>query len=231
WSLSSGLLSAASGLTLSAAGVISGTPVGAGTASFTVLVTDSASQTATKPLSLTTNPPASALSITTPPVLPAAGPGASYSQTLAATGGTAPYTWSILTGSLPTGLNLSGAGVISGTATSSGTSLVGVKVTDSGNPAQTATRTLVITVAAVLTIDTPSLPIGVVGKAYQTTLAASGGSAPYSWSVASGSLPAGITLNSAGLLSGTASSAGTFSFVAQVTDAAASPQTATHAFA
>jgi len=74
---------------------------------------------------------------------------ASYSATLTASGGTLPYTWSIASGSLPTGLSLnSSTGTISGTPTATGTFNFIARVTDSGNPIQTATRALSITVAA-----------------------------------------------------------------------------------
>ena len=72
-----------------------------------------------------------------------------YSATLAATGGTTPYSWSIASGSLPTGLSLSTSGVISGTPTVAGTFSFSVKVTDSGSPVQTATQSLSISITAV----------------------------------------------------------------------------------
>jgi len=71
-----------------------------------------------------------------------------YSATLAANGGTSPYIWSLSGGSLPTGLALSTAGVISGTPAATGTFNFTVKVTDSGTPAQTATQALSISIAA-----------------------------------------------------------------------------------
>ncbi len=71
-----------------------------------------------------------------------------YSQTLSATGGTTPYSWSISSGTLSTGLNLnSSSGVISGTPTTAGTSTFTVKVTDNFTPQQSATKPLSIVVA------------------------------------------------------------------------------------
>ena len=71
-----------------------------------------------------------------------------------------------------------------------------------------------------LTITTTSLPGGTVGTAYSQTLQATGGTTPYTWSLASGTLPAGLTLNaSTGVISGTPTAAGTSNFTAQVTDA------------
>jgi hypothetical protein len=80
----------------------------------------------------------------------------------------------------------------------------------------------------VLSITTDVLPEGRVGEAYSATLAASGGDEPYTWSVVDGELPPGLTLDPAiGTISGTSSSAGTYSFTAQVSDAATPPETAT----
>jgi hypothetical protein len=70
-----------------------------------------------------------------------------YSQTLVAAGGTAPYSWLLISGSLPSGLTLSSSGQISGTPTTVGTSNFTVQVTDASSPAQTATQALSITVA------------------------------------------------------------------------------------
>jgi len=74
--------------------------------------------------------------------------GTAYSQALTATGGTAPYTWTVATGTLPAGLNLSTAGTISGTPTAAGTTSFTVRVTDSAAPAATATQALTLNVTA-----------------------------------------------------------------------------------
>jgi hypothetical protein len=78
--------------------------------------------------------------------LPAGTVSTPYSATLVASGGTAPYTWSVTTGTLPAGLTLSAAGAISGTPTAAGTSTFTVTVSDSSSPVLTATQTLVIQV-------------------------------------------------------------------------------------
>jgi len=84
----------------------------------------------------------------------------------------------------------------------------------------TATTTFTLTINAPLAISTPAaLPGGVAGASYAVTLAATGGVPPYTWSLNSGStLPAGLTLTSAGILSGTPTTAGTYSFGITVTD-------------
>jgi uncharacterized protein YjdB len=81
-----------------------------------------------------------------------------------------------------------------------------------------------------LTITTTSLPPGKVGNWYSRTLGASGGTKPYNWSIAGGSLPPGLSLNAGtGVISGTPTTSGLYSFTAQVTDASSPVQTATRA--
>src|SRR4029077_14872814 len=134
-----------------------------------------------------------------------------------------PYSWSVSAGTLPAGFSLAAStGVISGTPTAAGTVSFTVRVTDAAN--NTGTKALSIAVAAAAqppTITTTSLPGGTAGTAYSTTLQASGGTTPYSWSVSAGTLPAGLSLvASTGVVSGTATTAGTVSFTVQVKDAA-----------
>jgi hypothetical protein len=102
-----------------------------------------------------------------------------------------------------------------------GANLITVVANDGSSNRNATTRSIVINLAAPLTITSPStLTGGTVGLAYTQTLTASGGAPPYSWSVMSGSVGAGLTLSTAGVLSGTPTSAGTFSFTARVTDLA-----------
>jgi hypothetical protein len=83
---------------------------------------------------------------------------------------------------------------------------------------------------APLTITTTSLPAGTLGAAYSATLAASGGTQPYTWSVTGGSLPGGLTLGaSTGAITGTPNTSGTFNFTVQVADSAEAPQNASKA--
>src|SRR4030095_15987268 len=214
------------GLALSGAGVLSGTPTTQGTSNFTIRVTDNASQTVTNAFVLTINPPV--LSITTASLLP---PGvaatSSHQKTLAATGGAAPYTWSVAQGSsLPPGLTLSSSGVLSGTLAAAGTFHFTVRVSDSFTQPQNAQKELTLVVSpASLTITTSTFPIGIVNSPFAQQLQAIGGTTPYTWSLFSGTLPAGLTLSAAGIVSGTPTTAGTQDFVIRVADSAGTTST------
>ncbi len=182
-------------------------------------VTDSANGAATLAMSLTIVP---GPTITTAPALPNGTVDVAYSAvTLAASGGTQPYIWSITLGSLPAGLSLdANTGTITGTPKATGASNFTVQVIDAKGVG--ATKQFSITISGGLTITTaPGLPNGIIGLAYSATLSAAGGTPPYTWSVSIGSLPTGLTLNSStGAITGPPSSAGSFKFTVQVTDSA-----------
>lgn len=216
WSLQSGSLPA--GLSLSGAGVLSGTPTTSGKTSLVVKVTEerrpTESQTAV--LLLTIAPPA--LRVTSAS-LAEGQQGKAYAASLQVQGGTPGYLWSVASGSLPTGLNLSAAGTITGTPTTSGIASFTVQVTDSGSPAQSQRVPLTLTVdPPPLAIESSNVPSARVGATYTATLQANGGTPGYSWTVVSGRLPAGLSLSSAGAISGTPTAAGSSSFSAMVTD-------------
>jgi hypothetical protein len=209
WSLASGTMPA--GLTLSSAGLISGTPTTATSYSFTVRVmSGSAADTRTYSV------PVAAPVVVTTSSLTAATVGTAYSMTLYASGGTKSYVWAIESGTLPSGLTLA-SGKISGTPTVSGSQTLVVRVTD------TAGRTaisgpLTFNVAPKLAILTATLPGPTKGAVYSFTLNGEGGLAPYTWSKSSGTIPSGLTLSSAGVLSGTPTVSGTFSMTVKIAD-------------
>ena len=170
-------------------------------------------------------------SATVPPLtvattsLPSAAVGINYATNLTATGGTEPYSWAITSGALPRGLTLASDGVIAGTPSQAGPASFVVRVTDSTSPSPKMTKfRLSISVAPKsipLTITTSTLAGATVGVGYTATLSATGGTAPYSWAIVSGSLPAGLNLSSGGVISGTPSSPDSADVVAQVTDSTA----------
>ena len=205
------------GLTLTGC-VVSGTPTVAGTSGLTVKATDSGAPAATVagPESITISP--APLAITTG-TLPGGTVGVVYSSTLGVAGGTGPYTCSVASGSLPAGLAFGANCLVTGTPTVAGTSTPMVKVTDSSNPTLTVTGPVSITIApAPLSITTGTLPNGTVGVVYSSTLGITGGTGPYTCSVASGSLPAGLAFGANCLVTGTPTVAGTSTPVVKVTD-------------
>jgi hypothetical protein len=229
WSLASGTLPA--GLSFSPAGLLSGTPQQAGTYTFTIEATAYqntpvvaakpgpraalvAVQTATRTFTLTVAPTNLAITTTT---LPPGTETQPYGADLTATGGTPPYTWSIQSGALPSGLSLSSAGRISGFPAAISISSFVAKVTDAGG--QTATRSFGIEIRRYIppvTIDDRLLPDAFYKEPYSYSMSASGGEAPYSWS-ASG-LPPGLSMAANGAITGSASDIGTYNVTAVVTD-------------
>ncbi|MEN9504535.1 MAG: hypothetical protein RI958_461 [Actinomycetota bacterium] len=212
------------GLSLSSAGVLSGVPTAAGTSTFTVQVDDTAGGTATAQLSVTVAAPVTVDAVT----LPGGTTNTAYVATsITAAGGTGTYTYSRTAGTLPAGLTLSAAGLLSGTPTAAGTSTFTVQALDGAG--RTGTRQFSVTVVAGVSITTATLPAGNVGVAYANTqVAASGGTTPYTWSIASGALPAGLSISAGGLVSGTPTAAGSSTVTLRVTDSAS--RTATRAY-
>jgi hypothetical protein len=228
YSVTSGTGLSAVGLTLSSSGVISGTPTASETAgSVTIQVTDSLNNKASSTFSLTIYP---SLSITTSS-LPNGFVGTAYSTTLAATGGSGSYTFTVSSGTAlsAAGLTLSGSGAISGTPTASETSApLKVQVADSaGNK---ATANLTLTIYATFSITTTSVPSGILGKPYSATIVASGGSGSgYSYTVTSGTglSAVGLTLSPGGSISGTPTATeNSGTFTVQATDSAANKTSA-----
>ncbi|MBS1830424.1 MAG: putative Ig domain-containing protein [Acidobacteria bacterium] len=201
-------------------GAITGTPTAAGTFAFTVQANDSNNQSARQAYSIVIIGPPRIVTES----LPAGRVGNAYTATVEAAGGETPYRFSA-TG-LPNGLTINATtGAITGNPTQAGSFDITVTVTDRAG--RTGTQQFTVSIAAVLTITTTTLPAGVVGTPYSSTLAASGGTG-LQWRVSAGTLPAGLTLSQAGVISGTPTAAGNSSFTVEVRDSGGS--TATRAF-
>ncbi|HEU5003864.1 MAG TPA: putative Ig domain-containing protein [Actinomycetota bacterium] len=202
------------GISLSAAGVLSGAPNTAGSFTFTVLATNTVGSATSPSLTImVTNAPA--FTADSPPVT--ATVGTAYAYTFAAGGSPAP-TYAVQSGQLPPGLALDATmGVLSGTPTAGGQYSFVVAATNPSGSAATPTLAITVGQAPAFTADTPQ-PVWVVGAQYTYTFTASGYPAP-TFSLASGQLPPGLALASSGALSGTPSAAGAFSFTVKAANA------------
>ena len=145
--------------------------------------------------------------------------GSSYSNQLSACC-VSSYTWSLVSGSLPTGITLSTGGLLSGSSTVAGTYTFLVKASDTANVAAAGYRQFTLTVIA-LNI-TGSVGNAIINTAYSATLTATGGTGTLTWSLATANdtLPPGIILNSNGTFTGTPTATGQFPFNITVTDTA-----------
>jgi hypothetical protein len=218
FTLNSGSLPA--GLSLSTAGVLSGTPSAPGSSSITVKVTDSNGCTGISPTytlviscqTITVNSPGVTTGTVDTP----------FSQSFTQTGvGThTPATFSLNSGSLPSGMSLSAAGLLSGTPGQPGSFPITVKVTDANNCSGiSATYTLVIA-CQTITVTNPATTSGVFNTLFSQTFTQSGVGThtPANFTINSGTLPNGLSLSSAGVLSGTPTQTGTFPITVKVTD-------------
>jgi hypothetical protein len=160
---------------------------------------------------------ASAPTITTSSPLADGFTGNAYKQTFEAAGGKGPYSFSLESGTPPAGLSLQAA-LLTGIPTALGTSNFAVKVTDANGATRTKNFALAVKSPPLITTPSP-LPGGQVGLAYNATFFAENGIEPYKFSLAAGTLPAGLTLTGA-TLAGTPSAAGTSAFTIKVTDSA-----------
>jgi hypothetical protein len=217
YTVSTGTLPA--GITLSTGGLLSGTPTIAGSFAITVTAKDNDNFAGTQTYTLTVNGPTITI---LPATLPAASTNVAFTQTFTASGGTSPYTWAE-TGTLPTGVTFNAAtATLSGTPTQSGTFPITIKATDSttgtGSPFSKSVGYTLAVSAPTITITPTTLPAAAIAVAYSQSVTASGGTAPYTYSVTTGALPAGLTLSTAGAITGTPTAGGSFSFTITAKD-------------
>jgi len=141
-----------------------------------------------------------------------------YSQAITASGGTAPYAYSVTSGTPPTGLTLSGSGTLSGTPTTPGTFEFRINATDTNNFNGSRSYSLTVNSQPAIMLSPASLSAIYEDIPYSQAITASGGTAPYAYSITSGTPPNGLTLSGSGTLSGTPTTPGTFEFRINATD-------------
>jgi hypothetical protein len=205
-----------------ATGVVSGTPPSSQIFNFNVQVTDSGSphQTATGNFVISI---LQTVGINTSGIVPG-NRSIPYDTFLVAFGGTFSFTFSLQTGNLPPGLNLSSRGEISGTPTQAGIYTFTVQAADSGPPAQIATADITIEVKSVLQLLPTNLVPGIQGRSYNQTLQVVNGTQPLHWGLAG--LPSGMTIGStSGTIGGTPTAQGNFGMDLTVTDSSVPAQT------
>ncbi|MFN7974120.1 MAG: putative Ig domain-containing protein [Acidobacteriota bacterium] len=209
------------GLALASGGVLSGVPSAAGTYLFTVTATDAAACAGSLGYTLVIT--ASCNLTIAPPSLPGGTVGVPYSQTITVSGGAAPYTLNV-TGTIPPGLSFSGTNpfVLSGTPTTTGTYAFTLDASDAAGCTVSQPYSITVNPAGCgsILLTPATLAAAVVGVAYSQTISASGGAPPYAFAVSAGSPPSGLTLSSAGVLSGTPSLSGGYTFTVTATDSA-----------
>jgi hypothetical protein len=211
FTLSAGLLVVAPGGTLDAADV--------GAQNWLVEITDGTHDVDIY-VEVTVNP---AIEFTVSTTLPDALQNAPYSETVTTTGGTGQVTLAVTSGSLPSGMNMTSAGVISGTSTSPQNATFTITATDSlgAQTAEAFNLDVIVPPDGLPTITTTSLPIGAVDFPYgPEQIEVSGGLQPYTFQIVSGALPAGLSMNSSGAISGTPTEVVTANFTVRVTDSA-----------
>ncbi len=205
-------------------GVIDGTPTEVGEFNVSITVVDSTTGipgTLTSPYGLTINGPTLQM---TPAAggLPVGAAGVAYRQAFVASGGIGPYRYTIQQGSgLPPQFQFDASGLLIGTPTVAGTyrfSVTAVDQTDSGLGPVTQAYTLTI-LAPEIRVVPPILPNATRAMPYTQNLVASGGTAPYAFSITYGVLPQGLELTRAGVLAGTPTTAGSTIFAVTATDA------------
>ncbi len=201
------------GLTLTSAGLLSGTPATLGTFLFGVRVLDFYECATERQYAVTITCPTITVN---PPTLPNKTVGQVVtSLSVSATGGIAPHTFALTSGALPAGLTLASNGLITGTVTAApGPFSFTITATDARGCAGSRFYSITVNpiVCPVLTLTPAALPAATGGAAYAQTLTASGGAAPYSFSLSNGLLPAGLTLAANGQLTGTPAAIGSFNF-------------------
>lgn len=197
-------------------GALTGTLTPSGTHEFTLSATDAEGCFGYRAYSITITCNTIAVN---PTSLPNGTQGTPYSQTITASGGYGSYTFAVTAGALPDGLNLASGGALSGTPTAVGTFDFTVTATDTAACQGSRAYSITIeTACGTITVNPSTLSDGVYSVAYTPVqFTQTGGTAPISWS-STGVLPTGMTFSSAGILSGTPTSTGSYTVTFIATD-------------
>lgn len=216
--------------TISNAGVYTAPTIISNPQSVTVTATSNADPTKTASATIYLIPDATAPNIITASQLPNGTVEQFYFQPLAAAGGTPPYSWAFVNGTLPVamGVETGEFANVTGTPSQAGQYGLTVVVNDSKNRSATKTFTLAVDAAAPMPLSfrtSPPLPDAIVGSPYSLNFAAAGGAPPYNWSLTGGTLPPGLTLRTTtvqglqyGTVAGKLSRGGAYTFDLTVSD-------------
>jgi putative Ig domain-containing protein len=206
------------GLVLNSAGTLQGTPVAPGPFTFKIRAADTNGCTGESQYTILVICPVITLSPAAG-VLPGAVVNTPYSQTLTATGGIGPYTFTVSSGSLPPGLVLNADGTLNGTPVAPGPYTFTVKAEDANLCPGFREYTITVTCQTITLNPAVSvLPGAVVNTPYSQTLTATGGIGASTFTVSGGSLPPGLVLNADGTLNGTPVAPGTYMFTITAAD-------------
>lgn len=195
-----------------------GIPVTPGNYSVDFTATDTAGDTVSQSLSFSISTSVLDWQFTSSP-LPFGVQGQPYSNTgLQAWGGTAPYSYSVVSGTVPTGLSVDPTiGVLSGTPTAVGSYIFALKVTDSASASITRVFSQFIGNPAI-SIAPPAPNTATIGVPYSSAITAAGGTAPYTFAIVAGAAPPGLFMDALGNITGSPASSGVYSVTFQVTD-------------
>jgi hypothetical protein len=211
-------------------GAITGVPTIAGTYPLYLQVADSASLTAVQQITIAIAP---VQPFTLSCLAGAATVGTTYTAAplCSTSGGTAPYSYELVSGGFPYGLTFNVAnGTYSGTPTAAGTFTFLVFVNDSSMPSFQAEQRVSFMVSPGALMLNCAAPSGQAGQTYAGSCSAAGGTAPYTYSLSAGMLPAGLSLNAAtGAITGMPTLAGTYPITIKATDSESPAQAITQA--
>ncbi len=210
------------GMTLTPGGILSGTPTQAGTFPITVIATDAGGCSGSENLTLSTCPTVTV----TNPATSAATAGTAFSATFTQAGGVPPASFTLATGVLPTGLTLAPGGTLSGTPTQTGTFPITVKATDANGCSGTGSVYPLVVGCGSIVVTNPGVAAGTANTPFSQTFTQAGGVGAVTFSLASGTLPNGLTLAANGTLAGTPTQTGSFPITVKATDANACSGTA-----